>query len=286
MNPFSLSGIRPAGPLHFDLNFSRSSIFACAGVLAAINAQASDIIVVIEKAPVSQSVAALGGVSAVIWFAMYAALKTGFEAPAEPVQRRDIAVLASVVLLALLPVYLAAPCALLLSSIYLMATSRRDGAARGVAFVLLALTAPLIWGRILLSVVAWPFLRLDAHLVGLVIGAPVDGNIVHFANSSRRFLIAAGCSSVHNMSLALVLWTTAAVLFKVRIDGRYVAYGLAMVALMFALNIARLSAIGLFPESFDLLHVGAGAAMFSWAGLLGAGSLAAIGVAHASARQQ
>jgi hypothetical protein len=255
-------------------------------VLAALNAQANDIIAILEQVPIPEAVVGLGGISAVIWFAMYAAIKTGFETAAEPIERRDIVVLATVVVLAVVPVYLAAHFALLLTAIYLLATSQKAEPARGIALLLLALTGPLIWGRILLSVLAWPLLLLDAHLVGLIIGTPANGNIVHFADSPRRFFIAAGCSSVHNISLAVVLWTTAAVLFRVRIDSRYIAYGLAMIALMFAINIARLSAIGLFPSSFDFLHVGGGAALFGWAGLLGAGSLAAIGVAHASAHRQ
>ena len=99
-------------------------------------------------------------------------------------------------------------------------------------------------------------------------------------------MIAEPCSSVHNMSLAIVLWTTAAMLFRIRADGRYLLIGAAMVALMYGLNVVRLSTIGLFPDHFDFLHVGWGAAIFGWAGLIGASLLAGIGVTHAAARQR
>jgi hypothetical protein len=88
------------------------------------------------------------------------------------------------------------------------------------------------------------------------------------------------------MSLAIVLWTTVAMLFRIRIDRAYIAIGIAMMAFMFSLNVVRLSAMGMFPDWFDFLHFGDGAAVFGWLGLIGAGLLAASGVTHAVARQR
>jgi len=152
--------------------------------------------------------------------------------------------------------------------------------------VLLALTGPLIWGRILLNLFAAPILSLDAHIVGVVIGTKVDGNMFQSAVAGHTFLIGNLCSSVHNMSLAIVLWTTAAMLFNIRVDRQYFAVGVAMATFMFALNIARLATIGLFPAYFTFLHFGTGAALFGWAGLIGAAMLAGWGVLNAAARQR
>jgi hypothetical protein len=68
------AGTAPAGLLHLDLNVSRASLFACAGVLAALNAQASQIIATLGGPTAAAALFTLGGISAVIWFAMYAAL--------------------------------------------------------------------------------------------------------------------------------------------------------------------------------------------------------------------
>ena len=163
--------------------------------------------------------------------------------------------------------------------------SLRD-AGRRAALVLLSLTGPLIWGRILLNMFAAPILSFDAHIVGAVIGTEVHGNVFAAAGAGRRFVIGDLCSSVHNISLAIVLWTTAAMLFDLRIDRRYVAVGVAMAAFMFALNIARLATIGLFPAYFTFLHFGTGAALFGWAGLIGAALLAGWGVLGAAERQR
>lgn len=276
----------PTGPVTIDRTVSRAGLFAGAGVLAAINAQADTLIFTFTKIPLATALSWLGGVSAVIWFALFATLKIGLEPDDDRATARDTAILAATVMLSFLPITHAAVVAVLLTGSYLFATSRHGSSSRRVALVLLALTGPLLWGRLLLNVFAAPILALDANVVGTMIGSPVIGNVVEFADHGKSFLIGGPCSSVHNISLAIVLWATAAALFELRIDRRYIATGLAMVSWMFAINVVRLAAIGLFPADFDTLHGGTGAAMFGWAGLIGAALLVGFGVVNAAARQR
>jgi len=280
------AGIVPARPNLLDRRVKRAGLFAGAGVLAALNAQASPIIDAFTYLPSADAIAGLAGISAVIWLAMYAALKIGLENHARPLTRRDALVLSATALLAVIPLSLSAKAGLLLCASYLFATSRAGDPSCRVSLILLALTGPLVWGRILLQLFAAPILALDARLVGLATGTAVDGNTVRFVGQNGRMLIGGPCSSVHNISLAIVLWTTAAVLFSLRVDRRYMMIGVAMVAWMFGLNIARLALIGLFPANYIFLHHGAGAAMFGWAGLIGAALLAGMGVLRAAARQR
>ena len=286
MTPVRPVGIVPAGPSALRLDLGRGSVFATAGILAALNAEAGQILSTLTFQPAAEAITGLAGVSAVIWVAMAATWKIGTEDHGRLQVRRDALVLALVVALAFLPISYSAQAGLLICGLYLFATSRRGDAGRRAALVLLALTGPLIWGRILLNLFAGPILSLDAHIVGAVIGTKVNGNIFQAAGGGGRFVIGDLCSSVHNMSLAIVLWTTAAMLFDIRVDRRYVAVGAAMAAFMFALNIARLAAIGLYPTHFTYLHFGTGAALFGWAGLIGAALLAGWGVANAAARQR
>jgi exosortase/archaeosortase family protein len=286
VNSVRAAGRIPAAPTTRIAGLSRGGAFAAAGILAALNAQADHIILDLSWQAPLDAVLSLGGVSAVVWAAMVAAWKIGGEDRRPLRGYSDSAVLGAVVILSFLPISYAAQAGLLLCAIYLLLTAGgRNGAEQRTAFVLLALTGPLIWGRLLLRLFERPILALDAHLVAAAIGSRVDGNIVNFATGPDRFVIGDPCSSVHNISLAIVLWTTAAMVFKIRIDRRYAMTGLAMVAFMFGLNVARLSILGLFPEHFDILHTGAGALLFGWAGLIGAAILAGIGVVNAAARQ-
>jgi hypothetical protein len=279
-------GFAPAGPFFPRLNVSRAALIAGAGVLAALNAQAGQIINERTYQSLGSEIHNLIEISAVIWFAMYAVLQIGFERDSPAPANRDKLVIAAVIALCFLPFALAAKAALLLCGIYSFQSSRSGDPLRRVALVLLALTGPLIWGPLILIVFAGPLLSLDAHLVGAAIGMPVDGNLVQFASGGRRFLIGIPCSSVHNISLALVLWTTAAALFRVRFDIRYISCGIAMVGFMFGLNILRLSLIGQYPASFTFLHDGLGADLFGWGALMGVGLLAFLGVERAVKRRQ
>ena len=287
MNFVGPAGRLPAGPTLSRSYFTRGSAFTAAGVLAALNAQADHIIVDLSWQSPLDALLNLGGISAIMWAAMFAAWKIGGEATRPLRGRADIAVLAAVILFSFLPISYAAQGGLLLCATYLVASAGwGNDAERRAGFVLLALTGPLIWGRLLLRLFETPILALDARLVGTAIGSHVEGNMVRFADGSGRFIIGDPCSSVHNMSLAIVLWTTAAILFGVRNDRRYLMVGIAMAGLMFALNVVRLSILGLFPAHFDFLHDGGGAILFGWAGLIGAALLAGRGIIHATARQQ
>jgi hypothetical protein len=279
-------GRAPAGRVFLDRRISRAGFFAAAGVLAALNAQADQIINILTVRWLTGLFVELGGISAIIWFAMYAALKIGIEGEAEPIRRRDLAVVGIAVFLSFIPLFFAAKGAVLLSGFYLLATSRPGSSSRRVALILLALTGPLVWGRVLLNVFAAPILALDAHIVGSLIGFDVRDNVIGSDSAPIKYFIGGGCSSVHNISIAILLWATAAALFKIRLDRRYLGVGALMVVWMFLLNIVRLSLLGLFPQHFDYIHVGGGAVLFAWFDLIGAALLAGFGVIRAAERQQ
>ncbi len=279
-------GTAPTGPIVRTINFHRGSVFAAAGVLAALNAEAGQILSTLTYQSPVEAATGLAGISAVIWTAMAAAWKIGSESRRRFRGAADAVALAFVLLLSFLPLSFAAQAGLLLCGLYLLRTSPSGDPGRRAALVLLALTGPLIWGRILLNLFAKPILAFDAHIVARVIGTRVDGNVFTAATGGQTFVIGDLCSSVHNISLAIVLWTTAAMLFNIRIDRRYVATGIAMILFMFTLNIARLATIGLFPAHFTYLHFGTGAALFGWAGLIGAALLAGQGVIGATERQR
>ncbi len=286
MTPDRSAGTLPAGPTDSLGGLTRGSAIVGAGLLATLNAQADQIIGSLTYQTPTEVLLGLAGISAIIWVAMAAAWKIASESRRAIAGWLDYALIGAVVFLSFIPLSYAAQAGLLLCGVYLLATAGDDDAERRSALVLLSLTGPLIWGRLLLHVFEAPILSLDAHIVGTIIGSDVHGNVVRFAGSSERFLIGGPCSSVHNMSLAIVLWATAAMLFRIRIDRHYAMIGVAMAALMFLLNVTRLAAIGLFADHFSMLHYGAGAALFGWAGLVGAALLAASGVTHAAARQR
>jgi exosortase/archaeosortase family protein len=267
---------------YWPKNIGRAGIFAGAGVIATLNALADQIVA--SDTSLIIRILDLGGVSAVIWFALYAALKIGLEAPDEPLRRADVPVLVAILASCFIPVTVAARGGVLLCACYFFATTRPYTPARRVALVLLALTGTLVWGPLILTLLAAPILSLDAHITGWIIGSPVTANMVQFAGTDRIYIVAMACSSIHNISLAIVLWCTAVALFDLKVDGRLLLICAGMIALMFALNIVRLSLMGFFPDQFDFLHAGAGGLLFGWLEVIAMAILAGLGVSNAVAR--
>jgi exosortase/archaeosortase family protein len=274
----------PAERTYWPEHIGRAAIFAGVGVIATVNALADQIIAF--DGNLILQILDLGGISAVIWFALYAALKIGIEDEGELLRRTDVPVLLTILVSCFIPVAAAARAGELLCAVYSFATSRLGSPTRRVALVLLALTGTLVWGPLILTLCASPILSLDAHITGWVIGSPVTANMVHFAGSDRIYIIAMACSSIHNISLAILLWCTAVALFDLKVDGRLVLVCAGMIGLTFALNISRLSLIGLFPDHFDILHRGTGAVLFGWLEVIGMALLAGLGASIAAARPQ
>ena len=264
---------------------SRTLLFACLGIVAALNALAPSIAEAFEQEGRAGAAAGLFGISAVFWFAGFALVTVARRENMGELDTADWWVAGVSALMILLPIaHLAAP-ALLLLALRLQFGGNADAGSRKVAFILFALTGPLLWGKLLMALFAAPVLRLDAFLVHLVTGAEVDGNVVAFSTNDNTqhntsFMIASGCSAVRNISLATVLWACLVQLFDVPVTRRLVLACVAAALAMLLVNVARLGAIQRFPDQFDMLHVGIGATLFGWAGVLAAWAINSAAVLH------
>ena len=252
-------------------------------MFAAINALADTILGSLHATGLIDAIVSLAGVSAVLWFGVFAALRIAVEPGASAWRRGDRMVLGITVLCALLPATWTAAVGVFLLGAYLV-LSAQDGRARRIALVLLALSGTLLWGKIVLLAFAPIVLAADGQIVGAIVGTGATGNLVGFVGGGQ-FVIGGPCSSVHNISLALLLWSCVVALLDLTIDRRLILVGVAAMAAMYALNLARLSAIALFPTDFEWLHLGTGATLFGWAGLLLAGLIIGAGAYDALARR-
>jgi len=265
-------------------------VFAFAGALAVLNALADPILLSLQGLGLFGTLLSLAGVSAVVWFALFAVLRIAFEPGATETgiaawHRADAFVLMPILALTLFPAPWPATMAVFTGGAWLIATAD-DSRSRRIALVLLALSGPLLWGRVILTLFAPVLLAVDGHIVGALAGTETTGNTVGFVGNGARFIIGGPCSSVHNISLAILLWSSIVALLDLRIDRPLINAGVVAIAGMFALNILRLTAIAYFPADFDSLHLGMGATLFSWAGLLLAGLIVGGGAYAAIDRQR
>lgn len=260
-------------------------MFALAGVLLALNGFGDTIVGNFRRLGLLDAFLALGGVSAIVWFALFALLSIGREPGTGVCGRGDLSILVLACLAALVPSAWVAALGLLVMGAYLAATSGRGTRNARIALILLALTGPLLWGRLIMVAFSPALLTIDSHFVALLAGTEASGNTVTFAGEAGLFVVGIPCSSIHNISLAAVLWGSVVPLLKLRIDARLIGFGVAATLAMFLVNAFRLAAIALFPDRFDLLHLGAGAGAFGWAALIVAALIVGYGAYDAAIRR-
>jgi hypothetical protein len=176
-----------------------------------------------------------------------------------------VAVMASGVLTARSPHWLA----LTAAALYLMARDRDDITLRAAGAVMLALAFNGFWGPRFFEFFAYYLLQADAALVGAALSATKTGILwsetVVGATADHAIIVYGPCSSFHNISLGLVCWVALTKLARPRWVARDIWVGLAVVAVVIALNASRLYLMSLSVDGFVYWHEGAGAQIFAWA---------------------
>jgi exosortase/archaeosortase family protein len=206
-------------------------------------------------------------ISAVVWLAIAACLAllwtSGSEAQPE---RGDWAVTTVVVLIALIPFPALSAAGLTAAGVWGFLSAPKGSVARRASVIVLSLSTFFFWGRLFLALGGGPMLAADAQFLSWISGLSVSGNVVT-ATDSSTFVIAPGCSSLHGISVAVILWTTALAWFALPVTRRRVMLLSAMVAASVCVNGLRLALIGWYPADFDYWHIGEGAALIGWLSL-------------------
>lgn len=254
-------------------------------IIAALNARLAPIAAVIERLGVSNAFFSLFEISVVIWFALYAAWAIATAPGAqEPWRRGDGFVLAALVVAILLPLPIPSIAAGFATGAWLLIGSRPNTAERRVAIVLTAITAQQIFGRLFMTLFSDVILAADIFLVDLVSELRGTGNVLTRTDGSEM-IVAAGCSSINNMSYALLAWVAVSQLFELRFNARLTGYIMLSLLAIFLLNSLRLLMMGWYPQHLDFLHEGSGAAMFGWTGFLILAVIAGIAVINLAPRR-
>jgi len=152
-----------------------------------------------------------------------------------------------------------------LSAIYIYLMSPKGSYSRAAATVLLALCVQSLWGPILFSLFAFDLLRADAAIVGAFLDLTQSGYAWHdnvIATQGHSIEIYSGCSSFHNVSLAMLCWVTLTKLTRPIWIATDFIFGAAACAVMIAVNVTRLYVAALSYGSYEYWHNGDGAHIF------------------------
>jgi exosortase/archaeosortase family protein len=243
---------------------SRNELFAGLAAVGFVNGISERVSHAVADTGIAAALVSTFDISAIVWGAWVLSLVFLLRSPTQSVSRSDWLVATGALLAFLVPVVPLSWLALAALAIHLLRTPSHPSLLHRGAWILLALTVPMFWSRLLFAALSGSILQADATLVGWLVGTPRLGNAIQFVDGSGYLWIAPACSSLANVSLAILCWVTVA---KVS-DRRGSLWDLVWVALaclaVIVINVSRISLLGLYPEHFDLIHGSVGAAAASW----------------------
>jgi len=138
-------------------------------------------------------------------------------------------------------------------SLYVITSTRVASSRRG-ATILLATTVPMLWSRLLFQFFANIILQIDASLVGWILGTHRTGDIVEFADGSGVLVILPACSSLANVSLAILCWVTVSQLVGHKKSAYDPLWCFTACVSVVAVNVTRISVEGLSQWHYATFH--------------------------------
>ncbi|MGH6835216.1 MAG: hypothetical protein ACREC9_06630 [Methylocella sp.] len=244
--------------------FRRGEFLAGLFILGFSNGIFEKIMRAIAQGTIETAILGTFGISVLVWVACFIAVSLLLRQPPERVTRNDLILGVAVTAAALIPSAKPSWIALTLLGLYGLRCFEAGSPARRAAFVILAVTVPMFWSRLVFAMLSDFILQADAILVSLIVGTERIGNTVGFADHSGYLFILPSCSSLADVSLAVLGWALFTQALTRRPSLKDVWWCLAACTAVIVINVTRIALIGLHREHFELLHgpVGAGVASF------------------------
>jgi hypothetical protein len=199
------------------------------------------------------------------WYVIFRLLGSSDFAPVA--RLRDFFFTAAFSLLVFLPTNRAIWVAATGIAIYLWLTDTGDPKLRSAGIVLAALSVQELWGKLFFNLLASHALRAEAAAIGTMLEAARPGTVWQdntiIGPDGHGVVIISGCSSFHNVSLALLCWVTLSRLRCHTWRVRDFVIGSAIGITMIFFNMARIFLMAWNTELYHYWHEGSGAEIFA-----------------------
>lgn len=187
--------------------------------------------------------------------------------PVPLAQTRDLVIAVALCLPLLLPTTRTIKVVALGAALFCWIRGRDDPKLRSAGIVLAALAIQQYWGHIIFDLFALPLLRAETAVVGTLVealrpGAAWQANVIT-APSGFSIIVYSGCSSFHNLSLAMLCWVTVSRLRHQTWRRGDLLVACTIGAAMIACNVAELCLMSWGPNLYEYWHDGAGAGIFA-----------------------
>ncbi|WP_407180087.1 hypothetical protein [Bradyrhizobium sp. STM 3562] len=237
-----------------QMRLSRAEFFAGLFIIGCANGLAGKIVASADLRGWANAALGTFDISAIVLASCIAGIGLVLRSTAGKIRAADLAVGAVLLLLVTLPVAALAWAAVTALSLYILIFANFDDSGRRGAVILLATTVPMLWSRMLFYLFAKPILMADASLVAWMLDTHRTGNMLEFADHSGTLVIFERCSSLANMSLALLCWVTVSQLTRHKPSPSDFLWCFLACASVVGVNVLRLSVMGLSLSHYDALH--------------------------------
>jgi exosortase/archaeosortase family protein len=232
---------------------SRGEFFGALLILGCVNGLGSRIIQSVNRLGWADALSSTFEISVIVWLSCIAGISIILRDRTEDVRPADFAVGAGFLLLVILPIGPLSWLAVTALCLYVL-VSTNDPTLRRGAVILFATTVPMLWSRMLFQLFANRILEVDASLVGWLLGTHRTGNLVEFADGSGLLVILPTCSSLANVSLAFLCWVSVSRFVRHKRSPYDVLWCLLACASVVAVNVTRISMMGLSQSQYDEIH--------------------------------
>jgi hypothetical protein len=232
---------------------SRAEFFAALLTLGCVNGLGSQIIRSVGRLGWVEALSSTFEISIIVWLSCIAGMSIILRGRGGAVRSADLAVGAGFLVFVVLPIGPLSWLAVAALCLYILVSTNDPSLRRG-AVILFATTVPMFWSRMLFQFFADSILEVDASVVGWLLGTHRTGNMVEFADGSGLLVILPACSSLANVSLAFLCWVTVS-RFVCHPKSSYdVIWCLLACAAVVAVNVTRMSLMGLNHLQYDEIH--------------------------------
>ena len=112
----------------------------------------------------------------------------------------------------------------------------------------------MFWSPLVFQFFANFILNLDASMVGWLLGTARTGTIIRFADGSGSLIILPACSSMANISIALLAWVAINQLVGHQWSIRSILSYFMACASVIVINVTRMAIMGLSFAHYASLH--------------------------------
>ncbi|MCK1623102.1 hypothetical protein IVA98_07520 [Bradyrhizobium sp. 160] len=244
------------------MELPRGEFFASLFVLGCANGLASRMLQSVNRLGWTDAFFGTFEISVIIWVSCAVGVYLVLQDRTIGIRPRELALGAGFLVLIVLPIGPLSWLAVTFLSFYTITCTDVPSSRRG-ALILLATTVPMLWSRMLFQFFASAILQIDASLVGWMLRTPRTGDIVQFADGSGILVILPACSSLANVSLALLCWVLVSQLVCHKRSVYDPLWCLMACISVIAVNVTRMSFMGLSEWHYATFHGALGEAVSS-----------------------